>query len=107
MAKFWGILGYMGLVPLPNIRYYWSNRYLYNRFETILKRCHFSNNEEISDSRVGKLKPLIDYLREKFSCICTPRGTMCIDETMIPFRGRLNIRHYLPNKTHKYGVKVV
>jgi len=29
-----------------------------------------------------------------------------IDETMIPFRGRLIYKQYIPNKTSKYGVKL-
>ena len=29
-----------------------------------------------------------------------------IDERLIPFRGRLIFRQYIPGKTHKYGVKV-
>lgn len=31
---------------------------------------------------------------------------VCIDETIIPFRGRLIFRQYVPNKKHRYGVKI-
>jgi len=29
-----------------------------------------------------------------------------IDESMVPFRGRLSFRQYVPGKAHKYGVKL-
>lgn len=31
---------------------------------------------------------------------------VAIDETMIPYRGRLGFRQYIPNKRHKYGLKL-
>ncbi|KAJ8947327.1 hypothetical protein NQ314_008629 [Rhamnusium bicolor] len=31
---------------------------------------------------------------------------MVIGESMIPWRGRLNFRQYIPSKSHKYGVKL-
>jgi hypothetical protein len=31
---------------------------------------------------------------------------LVIDESMVPFRGRLHFRQYIPNKTHKYGIKL-
>ncbi|KAF2892203.1 hypothetical protein ILUMI_13973, partial [Ignelater luminosus] len=30
----------------------------------------------------------------------------CVDETMVPFRGRLRFRQYIKNKRHKFGIKV-
>jgi hypothetical protein len=29
-----------------------------------------------------------------------------IDESMVPFRGRLLFKQYIPGKRHKYGVKL-
>jgi len=34
------------------------------------------------------------------------RHSVVIDETMIPFCGRLSFRQYIPGKANKYGVKV-
>lgn len=31
---------------------------------------------------------------------------VCIDETMVPFRGRLSFRQYIPGKMHKYSIKL-
>ncbi|CAH1963247.1 unnamed protein product [Acanthoscelides obtectus] len=36
----------------------------------------------------------------------TPARVFCIDESLIPFRGRLIFKQYIPNKAHTYGVKI-
>ncbi|KAJ8879450.1 hypothetical protein PR048_020058 [Dryococelus australis] len=36
----------------------------------------------------------------------SPEENMAIDESLIPFRGRLKFRQYIPNKRHRYGIKV-
>lgn len=35
-----------------------------------------------------------------------PEESLVIDESVIPFRGRLSFRQYLPGKRHKYGIKL-
>ncbi len=35
-----------------------------------------------------------------------PGSVVTIDETMIPWRGRLLFKQYIPGKAHKYGVKM-
>lgn len=118
MMKFLGILGYMGLVQLSDMRKYWSTSFLYrfgpcasvmsrNRFELLLAMWHFSNNEECPENdRTFKLRSLTEKMIGRFSSLSTPGETVCVDESMIPFRGRLIIRQYMPNKAHKYGVKI-
>jgi hypothetical protein len=32
---------------------------------------------------------------------------LAVTETMVPFRGRLLFRKYIPGKTHKYGIKLL
>ena len=32
--------------------------------------------------------------------------TVCVDESLVPFRGCLIFRQYIPLKAHKYGVKI-
>ncbi|CAH2013256.1 unnamed protein product [Acanthoscelides obtectus] len=36
----------------------------------------------------------------------SPGRVLVIDESMVLFRGRLRFRQYIPNKTHRYGVKL-
>lgn len=35
-----------------------------------------------------------------------PKEKVCIDESVVPFLGRLIFRQYLKNKRHRYGVKI-
>lgn len=74
-----------------------------NRFELLMRMLHFNNEAERNpDDRLYKLTPLISQLVPRY----VPDEEFCIDESNIPWRGRLNFRQYLPNKRHKYGIKV-
>nr|CAI5844778.1 unnamed protein product [Callosobruchus analis] len=118
MLKFIGIVAYMGMVRMPSLEKYWSNDELFhisiiprimprNRFQLLLRMWHFSNNEDCPEGdRLYKIKPLLDALVNNFQAIYTPGRTFCIDESVVPFQGRLLIKQYIPNKTHKYGVKL-
>lgn len=118
IKKFLGLVLWMGLVPLGSIAAYWSTRPIYqnsiapkvmarNRFELLLRLIHFSDNQNIlMANRLGKIQPLIDILHDKYQTVYVPGHDFVIDETLVPWRGRLVFRQYIPNKAHKYGVKV-
>jgi hypothetical protein len=109
----------MGLVQMPKLKYYWSSSQLYGseiirntmpreRFELLLKFWHFSNNDNkgSNQDRLFKLRPILDLLKGRFSSVYIPGSVVTIDETMIPWRGRLLFKQYIPGKAHKYGVKI-
>lgn len=118
IKKFIGILLWMGLHPLPRISDYWTKKIIYknqvaskvmsrNRFQLLLRFWHFNNNENMEvEGRIAKLSPLISHLNNVFKSKKSSGEVIVIDESMIPFRGRLLFRQYLPAKTHKYGVKI-
>jgi hypothetical protein len=119
MKKFVGIMICMGLVQLPHINLYWSKNPLYgnplikqtmprDRFLLLKKFWHFANNldAQVQDDRLGKINTIVEYLNSAFMDALTPGKDLVIDETMIPWRGRLIFRQYIKNKSHKYGVKV-
>lgn len=118
MRKFLGVICYMGMVNMPSIRHYWSNRPLFhirpisdalsrNRFELLLKMWHFSDNNSCPEGdRLYKIQPLLDMFIQNSQKVFTPGQVVCIDETLVPFRGRLVMKQYIPQKTHKYGVKL-
>ena len=31
---------------------------------------------------------------------------LCIDEQLVPFKGKSSLKQYLPNKPHKWGYKI-
>lgn len=118
MRKFFGIVMYMGIVKYPKISDYWRNHIFYkqsvvskvmsrNRFQLLLQLIHFADNETgDKENRLYKISNIIEKFQKKCSNECVPGETVAIDETMIPFRGRLHFRQYIPSKRHRYGVKL-
>lgn len=119
MKRFFGILIWMGLVKLPQLSLYWSNTKTFeqtfiksimsrNRFEILLRMLHFANNDLHHDKndRLFKIRPILEMLNEKFKFHYTPNEQLCVDESLIPFRGRVIFRQYNKQKRHKYGIKL-
>lgn len=117
--RFLALIGWMGLVKLPAIRDYWRSDNLYsvplaktimprNKFELILKFIHFSDNEDLENGqdRLYKLRNVMNKFIYNYQQVYTPGQKVCIDESLIPWRGRLIFKQYIPNKRHKYGIKV-
>lgn len=55
--------------------------------------------------QLHKLGEIPTILNNLFVQMYIPDETVCIDETMMPWRGRLGFHQYIPSKRHKYGVK--
>lgn len=106
----------MGLCPFPTQQSYWRKKKIYNnflpeiisrnRFQLLLQMLHFSNNEVLTEDRLQKLNPLVNKIRETFQRVIVPSEYVCIDETLVPFRGRLSFLQYISNKRHKFGIKL-
>jgi hypothetical protein len=118
IKTFFGLVLYMGLVKLPKLSDYWSNDPMFeqkyvknkisrNRFELLLCMLHFTNNEvDDRSDRLYKIKNLVETLNKNFEHHYTPKESICVDESMVPFRGRIIFRQYNKQKRHKYGIKV-
>lgn len=117
MGRFFGITIWMGLCKRSILAKYWSTDPLYknmvsktmsrNRFEIILRMLHFSDNSLAkSNDRQAKIRPLLFVLEQNFQSVYTLGPEIVIDETMVPWRGRLLFKQYIPGKKHKYGVKL-
>ena len=48
----------------------------------------------------------MNLLLERYKGVYQLGSQIVIDETLMPFRGRLAFRQYIPNKRHKYGCKL-
>ncbi|KAG8223104.1 hypothetical protein J437_LFUL002052 [Ladona fulva] len=95
MEKFLAILMVMGICPLPKMRLYWSNKPMYrneliqktmnrDRFDVLLKCFHFCDNSDpsLNDSRLSKLKPLLDAVCHQFRTTMIPGEEVVVDESM-------------------------
>ncbi|KAJ8937309.1 hypothetical protein NQ314_011948 [Rhamnusium bicolor] len=118
IRKFSEIVVWMGLMQLPKLRDYWSTKRIYNkrvpkiincnRSELSLAMFHLLNNEQPRDpeDRLFKISKFLGIMEKNFKESYIPEEQVCIDESNIPFRGRIYFRQYIPNKRHKYGIKV-
>ncbi|KAI8424674.1 hypothetical protein MSG28_006630, partial [Choristoneura fumiferana] len=115
MKRFLGILMVMGLVKVPHINDYWSKKSIYrneyivsimkrDRFLLLLKFWHFSDPR--GTDKLSKINDVYLMMLNRFQTILRPGKTLVIDESMVPWRGRLQFRQYIKNKSHKYGVKL-
>ena len=123
LKAYLGFIILMGLVPLPSIYDYWcknpvfhyspiADRISRDRFLEIHKYLHFVDNETLPAygddeyDKLGKVRPLVDYLCERFLKMYNPHCQISIDEAMIKFKGRSSMKQYMPKKPVKRGFKV-
>ncbi|KAJ8971476.1 hypothetical protein NQ314_000684 [Rhamnusium bicolor] len=63
---------------------------------------------EVADKtdRLYKICTIFSIMQRKFSENTVPGETLVVDESMVPFRGRLLFIQYIPSKRHRYGLKI-
>lgn len=107
----------MGLVQMPQVESYWSTSRLYsidfgsvmsrNRFQLLTTMIHYSDNENADqNNRLYKLGTLIEDLMINANNCMVPEKSLYIDESIIPFTGRLLFKQFIKNKRHRYGIKL-
>ena len=123
LKAYFGFKILMGLYPKPAMSDYWrrdpfvhyapiADRIPRDRFFEINRFLHFANNTELTlcgdpgYDRLGKVRPVMEMLQERFLHIYHPHCENAIDEAMIPFQGRSSLKQYMPAKPVKRGIKV-
>lgn len=120
VLNFLGINFLMGYHRLPSWKHYWNcapdlsvpfvaATMTRNRFDLILTNLHLNDNTLIpkdNKDKLYKLKPLINYLNEKFQLVYHGTNQLSIDESMILFKGRSTLKQYNPMKPIKRGYKL-
>ena len=113
----------MGLNPKPSINDYWRKDPLYHyspisdrisrdRYLEIHRHLHFVSNSTLAPrsdpnyDRLGKARPLLNYLSERFKSVYNPSKELAVDEAMIKFQGRSSLKQYMPKKPTRRGIKV-
>ncbi|XGW33830.1 hypothetical protein V3C99_017916 [Haemonchus contortus] len=118
MRRFAGLCLQMGMVKLPRLRDYWSSRPGFgghavaskimarNRFEELLKYLHLADNENFDGDRLYKIKRFVQLFNKTAARLYSIGKEVCVDESLVPFRGRIVFRQYMPAKRHRYGIKL-
>ncbi|KAH9378715.1 hypothetical protein HPB48_006099 [Haemaphysalis longicornis] len=105
----------MGSLKFPQARMYWAaatrvsliaDAMPRDRFFRLRHALHVCNNDSDQDdnNRCWKVQPLLDRVRN--ACLKIPRShAACVDEQMVPFTGRTQLRKYLRGKPNPTGLK--
>ena len=77
-----------------------------NRFFKQRQNLHFiSKRNEGSTDRFWQIGPLYEIIRAR-SLSLPLEMEMCIDDQLVPFKGRLNVKQYVKNKLHPWVIKI-
>ena len=116
---FFGIVILMGIHRLPRIINYWSKDDLVgvtavqqsmslNRFWAIWNNLHVVNNDTVSagGGPSRKIKPVVDCLSQTFLKYYCPGQELCVDESMVKYKGHCKGKVRMPKKPIKLGFKI-
>ena len=122
--ELWVFLGLQlltGLNKKPAYRDYWATDELLqspvfwksmsrNRFLNILRSFHLSDNRsppsvEERQGRLWKLGAFLPCLLQNFEDAINVGEYLCVDESLLQFKGRLSFKQYIPLKRSRFGIK--
>ena len=123
IKAYFGFAILMGIVVLPSREDYWkkdsrlryspiADRISRDRYRELARYLHFVNNDTIQPrgspnyDKLGKVRPVIKFLSDRFSAVYEPGRDLAVDEAMIKFQGRSSLKQYMPMKPVKRGIKV-
>ncbi|GFO27773.1 PiggyBac transposable element-derived protein 4-like [Plakobranchus ocellatus] len=113
----------MGMLPIPTLKDYWTwhvalhSSFCFNvmerdRFLSILAIFHIADNStfvpfgEPDHDPIHKIRPFVDHLNRVFKELYEPDREVCLDEAMVPFKGRSRFKVYMKNKPTIWGFKL-
>ncbi|KAL4009285.1 hypothetical protein ACER0C_003137 [Sarotherodon galilaeus] len=79
------------------------------RFHRISRALRFDDKLSRPRRRCDKLAPIRhiwDMWTHRLEMMFCPGREICVDEQLVPFRGRCGFRQYMPKKPGKYGLKI-
>ncbi|XP_050316027.1 piggyBac transposable element-derived protein 4-like [Anthonomus grandis grandis] len=103
----------MSQVKKNSINSYWTNDKLLATpiFSQIMPRDRFllllrMSTKKPENDVLWKLRYIIDHLRDVFTKkTLYPFQDLCIDESLLLFKGRVIFKQYIPSKRHRFGIK--
>jgi hypothetical protein len=77
-----------------------------DRYMQIRWNLHFSDNSVASADRLHKIKPILNILRRTFKEAYSPGENLCVDESLLLWKGPLSFKQFNPNKRARFGIKL-
>jgi len=118
---FLGLCILMGIAYKPRIPMYWSTDAIFHsdifstvmsrdRFLLLLRFLHFADNTTVNASdpnrdKLWKLRQFTELVRERCKKVYTPGRDLCVDESLLLFKGRLGFKQYIKSKRARFGIK--
>ena len=66
-----------------------------------------TREERLKTDKLAPIRNIWDKLIDKCKSLFEPSAYTTIDEQLVPFRGRVGFKMFIPNKPAKYGIKIV
>lgn len=107
----------MGIIRFPRLRMYWtpSTKIKFvndigmsrNRFECLRNNLHIVDINAVHEKsdKLWKVRPIISSFENRCEQLQLEEN-LCIDESIIPFKGQLIVKQYIKGKPNPWGVKV-
>lgn len=116
MKVFLGLQITIGTLKFPRLRMYWEEglklpmfyKMSRNRFLSIRTNLHLIDNLQIpvgNKDRFIKVRPLYDAIKRKCQQLLVEEY-VSVDEQMVPFTGKLDVKMYVKGKPTPYGIKI-
>lgn len=78
-----------------------------NRFRLLNRFLHFTNTTQLdTNDKLCRIRPFLDHMFTVFETNYKMEQNICVDESMIKFKGRLSYIQYNPSKRARFGIKV-
>ncbi|GBP21726.1 PiggyBac transposable element-derived protein 4 [Eumeta japonica] len=81
-----------------------------NRFASLLRFLRFDDKNtwslRKSKDKLAPIRELWEYVNQNLKKLYLPGENLTIDEQLVPFRGRVSFKRFLPSKPDKYGMKI-
>ena len=122
MYTFLGLSVLMGIVYKPRLAMYWSSDELYesgifsktmqrDRYLLLLRFLHFVDNDLIDSKdpnrdRLAKIREVMNLLKIQCSAVFQPGRDLCVDESLLLFKGRLAFKQFIRTKRARFGIKL-
>ncbi|XP_043483457.1 piggyBac transposable element-derived protein 4-like [Leptopilina heterotoma] len=117
MYAFHALVILMGIIKKPELSMYWTtaptlqtpafkNCMTYDRFRLILSMLHFQSDFDDDNDALVKIRPVLEYLLERFQATYRPGENIAIDESLLLWKGRLSFKQFNRNKRARFGIKL-